>query len=101
LTDMPREDLARALAEHVYAMRPDREPAAPLTPEQIIHRITLMVDAGRLAEMHQQVEATAAALREKEAEAETLSAHAAEMEARVTALTEERRALAQMLSTDD
>ena len=66
---MSREELARTLAEHVYAMRPDREPAAPLTPEQILHRITLMVDAGRLAEMHQQVEATAAALREAQAEA--------------------------------
>lgn len=99
--DMSREDLARTLAEHVYAARPDREPAAPLTPEQIIHRITLMVDAGRLAEMHQQVESTAAALREKEAEAAALSAQAAELEVRVETLQDERRALRDMLTVED
>jgi hypothetical protein len=106
--DMPREDLARALAEHVYAMRPDREPAAPLTPEQILHRITLMVDSGRLAEMHQQVEATAAALRETQDDMARVSVHAAEMEAQaaeleaqVEGLREERRALAAMLTDAD
>jgi hypothetical protein len=98
---MDPDELAQALAEHVYAMRPDREPAQPLTPEQILHRITLMVDTGRLAEMHQQVESTAAALREKEAEAEALSVHAAELEAQVTTLRDERRALRDMLTIED
>ena len=98
---MDREELASTLAEHVYAARPDREPAEPLTAEQIIRRITLMVDAGRLAEMHQQVEATAAALREKEAEAAALSEAAAELEARVDTLTAERRALRDLLTTED
>jgi hypothetical protein len=98
---MEREELAHTLAEHVYAARPDREPAEPLTPEQIIRRITLMVDAGRLAEMHQQVEATAAALREKEAEAERLSVEAAELAERVETLTSERRALRDLLTTED
>lgn len=99
--DMDKEELARTLAEHVYAQRPDREPAAPLTPEQIIHRITLMVDAGRLAEMHQQVEATAEALREAQSNARLAWDQASALEAQVTVLRDERRALASMLSTDD
>jgi hypothetical protein len=98
---MDPEELARTLAEHVYAMRPDPVPTEPLTPEQIIRRIVLMVDAGRLAEMHQQVESIAAALREKEAEAEALSVAAAELEARVDTLTAERRALRDLLTTED
>ena len=98
---MSREELARTLAEHVYAMRPDREPAAPLTPEQILHRITLMVDAGRLAEMHQQVEATAEALREAQSREREVSHRAAELEAQVNVLRDERRALASMLSDNE
>jgi hypothetical protein len=99
--DLPPETLARTLAEQVYAMRPDREPAAPLTAEQIVHRIALMVDTGRLAEMHQQVEATAAALRQAQEQCEAVSVHAATLETQVSALREERRVLAQMLSTED
>jgi len=94
-------DIARTLAEHVYAMRPDRPPTEPLTAEQIVHRIALMVDTGRLAEMHQQVEATAAALREAQEMVEAKADHAAHLEAQVRALREERKALAQMLSTDE
>lgn len=100
-TEMDREELARTLAEHVYAMRPDREPAEPLTPEQIVHRISLMVDTGRLAEMHQQVEATAAALREAQERASAVSVRADELERQVDTLTAERRALRDLLSTED
>lgn len=96
-----REELARTLAEHVFAARPDREPAEPLTSEQIIHRITLMVDSGRLAEMHQQVEATAAALREAQEMRAEMSVRAGELERRVDALTAERRALRDLLTTED
>lgn len=95
---MDQEELARVLAEHVYAMRPDPVPAQPLTPEQIIRRITLMVEGGRLAEMHQQVEATAAALREAQETVEAKATYAAELEHQVATLRDERRALAAMLT---
>lgn len=98
---MTPDELAHALAEHVYAARPDQTPAEPLTAEQIIHRITLMVDSGRLAEMHQQVEAMAAEMREAAAEREALSVQAAELQERVESLTAERRALRDLLTVDD
>jgi len=94
-------DVARTLAEHVYAMRPDRPPTEPLTAEQIVHRIALMVDTGRLAEMHQQVERTAAALVEATDARNRLTDEVIAAQQQVAALREERRALAQMLSVED
>lgn len=99
--DLSPEELARTLAEQVYAMRPDREPAEPLTAEQIVHRITLMVDTGRLAEMHQQVEHMAGALVEATDARNRLTDEVIAAQQQVTALREERRVLAQMLSTED
>lgn len=88
---MGREELAAALAEAVYDHRPDRQPSEPLTPEQVIRRIEMLVDGGRAAALHQQVEATAARLREAE---ESLS----EQRERADRLAEERRALRELLS---
>ena len=106
--EMDPEALAEAVAEAVYEERPDREPAEPLTPEQIIHRITFLVDSGRLAEMHQSVERTAAALVESTdarnrltGEVTTLQQQLATAEAEVERLHEERRVLRDLLSESE
>jgi hypothetical protein len=106
--DFDAADIARTLAEHVYRMRPDREPTEPLTAEQIVRRIALMVDTGRLAEMHQQVERTAAAMVEMTEARNRLTDEVIAMQQEVAAaradaerLREERKVLAQMLSADE
>jgi hypothetical protein len=97
---MDRETLARTLAERIIENRPDRAPAEPLTPEQIIERIVLMVDRGRLAEMHQQVETLAAEVRKRAMEAAAANVLAAEATAEAERLREERRVLRDLLSED-
>lgn len=98
---MAPDELARTLAEHVYAARPDLEPAAPLTPEQIIGRITLMVDGGRLAEMHQKVEEMAVVMREQSDVTTAAQVEAERLRTEVERLREERRALASLLSDSE
>jgi hypothetical protein len=97
---MDQAELARVLAEGVYEQRPDREPIAPLTSEQIISRIVGLVDRGRLAEMHQQVEAAGAALRESSSVHQSLSQELADAQHEVERLREERRALAALLADE-
>lgn len=63
---MDASALALALAERIIEARPDRAPAEPLTDQQVIARITALVDGGRLADMHQQVQRISAALAEAE-----------------------------------
>jgi hypothetical protein len=106
--EMDPAELALAVAEAVYEERPDREPAEPLTPEQIIHRITFLVDSGRLAEMHQSVERTAAALVEQTdarnrltGEVTTLQQQLTTAQAEVERLHEERRVLRDLLSESE
>lgn len=88
------EELARRVAERIYAERPERESPPDLTSEQIIERISFLVDGGRYFEMHQQVERAAAALREASERAETA-------ERDVVRLREERRVLAEMLREEE
>lgn len=97
---MDRETLARTLAEVILERRPDREPAEPLTAEQIIDRIVLMVDRGRLADMHQQVETLAAQVRDRTAEATAANVLAAEATAEAERLREERKVLRELLTED-
>lgn len=97
-SSMSPDELAKVLAEHVYEERPDREPAQPLTPEQILARITMLVDGGRLAEMHQSVERTAAALVEATEDRQRLTGEVADLQREVTRLHEERRALRDLLA---
>lgn len=97
-SSMSPDELAKVLAEHVYEERPDREPALPLTPEQILARITMLVDGGRLAEMHQSVERTAAALVEATEDRQRLAGEVADLQREVTRLHEERRALRDLLA---
>lgn len=97
---MTREELARALAVSVHEARPDRAPAEPLTPEQVIARIVLLVDSGRLAEMHQQVERMAAALVEATDARNRLTDEVIAAQHEAERLREERRALAAMLSDE-
>lgn len=99
-SSMSPDELARIVAEHVYAERPDQEPAKPLTPEQIIARISLMVDDGRLADMHQKVEQMAEIMREQSAVTTAAQVEAEQLRAEVSRLHEERRALAAMLAED-
>jgi hypothetical protein len=97
---MDRETLARQMAQVIHENRPDRAPAEPLTADEIISRIVLMVDRGRLAEMHQQVESMAAAMRDAASEAQMQSERAEAALAEADRLREERRALAALLSED-
>lgn len=92
--DLSPEELARRVAERIYATRPEREPMPDLTPEQVIERIAHLVDGGRYMEMHQQVERAATALREASERAETA-------ERDVVRLREERRVLAEMLRGEE
>lgn len=96
--DMDRSTLAEAVAEAVYEQRPDREAPEPLTPEQILARIVLMVDDGALATMHQKVEEMAAAMRENSDLTTAAQIRAERAEAAAERLREERQALAAMLS---
>jgi hypothetical protein len=73
--DYDKVELAALLAERIIEARPEREPAEPLTEAQIIARITALVDHGRLAAMHKEMETMTTAL-------------AAEAEARKTAEAE-------------
>lgn len=97
---LSREELARKVAEAVVEARPDRAPAEPLTPEQIMERIRMLVDGGRYHDMHKQVEAAGAALREAN---EVFQQQARDLEAaqaRIATLQEERRTLASLLSEE-
>jgi hypothetical protein len=94
---LSREELARRVAEVIIEARPDRAPAEPLTPDQIIERVRMLVDGGRYHDMHKQVEAAGQALRDATAAMEEVTARAEAAEHRVQQLQEERRALADML----
>lgn len=98
---MDPEALTQRLAETLYEMRPDREPVAELTPEQIIARIVGLVDRGRLADMHQKVESMAAAMVEATDARNRLSTEVIEAQAEVARLREERRALASLLADSE
>lgn len=91
---MSPEELAQAVAEAVYEKRPDREPLAPLTPEQIINRIVGLVDQGRLADLHAEVDRLAEQLR-------LASEARAAAEAEAERLHEERRVLRDLLSESE
>lgn len=91
--EMDADALAEAVAEAVYEARPDRPVAEPLTTEQVLARITMLVDGGRLASMHQEVE------RMREALAEAQSARTA-AEAEAERLHEERRVLRDLLAEE-
>lgn len=91
---MDKADLAEALAQAIIEARPERAPAEPLTDEQIVRRITTLVDHGRLFDMHQQVEQMAAALAEANEKAEAALADAER-------LRDERAALKELLSDAD
>ena len=60
-SNLTRDDLADRLAE---ALKHESEPtpAEPLTDAQIVARITAIIDNGRLAQMHQQMDDLTAAL---------------------------------------
>lgn len=97
---LDREELARRLAEGVYDQRPDREPVAELTDEQIVSRIVGLVDKGRLADMHQKMEEMAAVMREQSEVTTAAQVRAEQAEAAAEALREERRTLAALLSEE-
>lgn len=91
---MSREALAEALAEAVVSERPEREPREPLTPEQVVHRIALLVDGGRVSALHRELDAMAEAVASAKSEAQ-------ECRLQADRLREERRALAAMLQDED
>lgn len=47
--------LAQLVVTRMDENRPDRAPAEPLSADQVLDRISALVDNGRLAEMHQQI----------------------------------------------
>jgi hypothetical protein len=68
---MDASDLAHTLARRVVEGRPEHHVnSEPLTSEQVIARITSLVDNGRLAEMSHQMEQMAASLAEQTARAD-------------------------------
>jgi hypothetical protein len=92
------EELARRVAEAVYAERPEREAPPDLTSEQVIERVRYLVDGGRYHDMYLQVEAAGAALRTAHETYQQAIQRADAAERDNERLREERRVLAQMLS---
>lgn len=60
-SNLTRDDLADRLSE-ALASEHEPTPAEPLTDAQIVARITAIIDNGRLAQMHQQMDDLTAAL---------------------------------------
>ncbi len=60
-SNLTRDDLADRLSE-ALASEHEPTPAEPLTDAQIVARITALIDNGRLAQMHQQMDDLTAAL---------------------------------------
>lgn len=94
------DDLAERLAEGLYDTKPDREPVAPLSSEQVISRISYLVDNGRLADLHQQMERMAETMREQSAVTTAAQIEAERLRHEVERLREERKVLASLLADD-
>ena len=84
---MTAEDLAERIVVIVDENRPDPVPREPLSDAQVLHRIALLVDNGRLAELHNEMR--------------TLSDRLAEEHEKVEALLADRRALRDLLSDSE
>jgi len=68
---MDASDLAHTLARRVVEGRPEQHHSTePLTAEQVLSRITSLVDNGRVADLNHQIETMATALAEQTARAD-------------------------------
>lgn len=81
---MEQQDLAHLVAERMIERRPDRPPVEPLTPEQVIARITGMVMGPQMANLHASLSSVraelATAAQERDAAVEATQSLASELQ---------------------
>lgn len=84
--NLAEDALAAALAEVIVANRPEREAPEAMTPEQLLDKIAGLVDRGRTAQLHRQVEELTTQVVDAVAKAEEAETRASAAEGDLDAL---------------